>query len=414
MTNEEQQRIGILAGSAFSPGASIKEKDVFAGRTGQIRRVIDAITQDGKSVLIYGERGVGKTSLANVIDSIYLSVANARIFAPHINCDTEDTFNSVWTKVITEKDTARPTAGLSESVSAEVDEIIDSAAGNLTPHHVKLIADVVTQTHLLIPIIDEFDRIQDEYAISLFADTIKYLSDRTRNTTVMLVGVGDTVDDLIAEHQSIERALEQVLMPRMNAPEAEEILTKGASATGVMFSPDASSLIVSLAQGLPHYAHLLGLNATRAAVDDASWIVMDRHVETATQAAIAGGQQGLLRAYHSATSSPRRDNLYRQVLLACALAKTDQLGYFAAADVRGPMSRIMKKPYDIPSFSQHLKGFCESDRGAVLQRIGGERRLRFRFTNPLLQPFVVINGLKEGLVDKEDVRGLFRMGPDQS
>ena len=412
MDKEEQNRIGLIAGRAFTPGSSIKERDVFSGRTSQIRRVIDAITQEGKSALIYGERGVGKTSLANVIDDFYLSVANARIFAPHIACDSEDSFHDIWMKVVGEKDRKRPSVGLSEQVSTEVDEIIHAAGGKLTPHDIRSIADVIAQTHLFIPIIDEFDRLKDPYAIALFTDTIKYISDHTQNTTLILVGVGDTVDDLISEHRSVERALEQVLMPRMTAKESAMILAKGSDTTGVKFSDDAAALIVSLAKGLPHYTHLLGLHATRAAVDQGSWLVLDRHVEAATESSIVGSQQSLRRAYHTATTSPRPDNLFKQVLLACALSETDELGYFAAADVRSPMSKIMGKPYDIPSYSQHLKQFCTEDRGQVLQKIGPDRKTRFRFNNPLLQPFVVLNGIKDGFIAKEDVRGLFQIGPD--
>ncbi len=407
MEKHDRDRIGLVAGSAFTPGAPVKHKDVFAGRINQVRRIIDAIRQDGKSVLIYGERGVGKTSLANVIDDFFLSVANARIFAPHIACDAGDSFNAIWTKVLAEKDRSRSTAKLPDAVSDAIDLILNEAGGELTPHHVKLIADEVTSTHLMVPIIDEFDRVSDEATVALFTDTIKYLSDHTVGTTLILVGVGDTIDDLVAEHQSVERALEQVLMPRMSAQESFEILAHGEQTTSVRFTGDARKLIVSLAQGLPHYTHLLGLHATRAAVDDSSWDIKEAHVEAAVKSAIDGSQQSLLRTYHTATTSPRKDSLYRQALLACALAKTDELGYFAAADVREPMSKIMGKPYDIPSYSQHLKAFCGERCGHVLQTHGAGRRTRFRFANPLVQPFVVMNGLKNGHVGKGDVLGLF-------
>lgn len=87
MEPEQQNRIDLIAGDVYRPGTSIKALDVFAGRKPQIRQVMDTISQEGRSVLIYGERGVGKTSLANVIEHLYRSVKNARIFAPHIACD---------------------------------------------------------------------------------------------------------------------------------------------------------------------------------------------------------------------------------------------------------------------------------------------------------------------------------------
>jgi hypothetical protein len=37
----------------------------------------------------------------------------------------------------------------------------------------------------------------------------------------------------------------------------------------------------------------------------------------------------------------------------------------------------------------------------VLQKRGPKRRFRFRFRNPLLQPFVIMHGLHDGYIDLE-------------
>jgi hypothetical protein len=103
--------------------------------------------------------------------------------------------------------------------------------------------------------------------------------------------------------------------------------------------------------------------------------------------------------------SPRRENLYAQVLLACALARCDDLGYFAAADVRKPMSRIMGRSYEIPAFSRHLNDFCEATRGPILTKIGTRRRFRFRFITPLMQPYVIMKGLGSGLIQWPSLTG---------
>ncbi len=123
-------------------------------------------------------------------------------------------------------------------------------------------------------------------------------------------------------------------------------------------------------------------------------------VRVAVGMAVSKAQQSIIGAYHTATSSPR-ETLFPQVLLACALAKKNNLGYFSAVDVRKPMSKIMGKPYDIPSFSRHLNIFCEETRGPILQRTGQKKRYRYRFDNPMMEPFVTMNGLAEGLITED-------------
>jgi hypothetical protein len=77
--------------------------------------------------------------------------------------------------------------------------------------------------------------------------------------------------------------------------------------------------------------------------------------------------------------------------------------YFASVDVRQPLSAVMKRQNDIPAFSQHLNAFCEEARGPILQRIGTTRRFRFRLVNPLMQAFVIMDGIKMGFTTEKSV-----------
>jgi hypothetical protein len=119
-----------------------------------------------------------------------------------------------------------------------------------------------------IIIIDEFDRIEDSDVRVKMADTIKTLSDNAIRTNLILVGVADSVDDLIGDHPSIERAIKQVPMPRMSKAELPEIVDNGISGCrGLTIQPEARERMADLAQGLPSYTHLLArespLNAAR-------------------------------------------------------------------------------------------------------------------------------------------------------
>ena len=187
-------------------------------------------------------------------------------------------------------------------------------------------------------------------------------------------------------------------MPRMTTDELHEILEKGTGKLEMTIGSDAKKTIATLSQGLPHYTHQLALQAALAALGKHRLDIQKADVKPALQASVANSQQSLQEAYRKAIASPQKDNLYGLVLLACARAKTDSFGYFAAADVRAPMSSIMKKRYDIPSFAKHLNDFCGPVRGSVLRKEGVQRRYRYRFRNPLMPPFVVMKGILDGLI----------------
>jgi Cdc6-like AAA superfamily ATPase len=80
---------------------------------------------------------------------------------------------------------------------------------------------------------------------NLIANTIKNLSDSSSLPTVIAVGVADSVSDLIDEHESIERCLRQIPMPRMNADELKEIIEKRLPRLAMKIRPDALAYIVA-------------------------------------------------------------------------------------------------------------------------------------------------------------------------
>jgi Cdc6-like AAA superfamily ATPase len=331
-----------------------------------------------------------------------------------VNCDAGVTFSSLWHNIfrkLTFKEGA-PRAGFTPPVDA--DKVADDLlAESVTPDDVRYMFEQLAKSTVVI--IDEVDRINEPEITTRLADTIKTLSDHSVSATLVLVGVADSVDGLIAEHLSIERALMQVPMPRMSPAELNEIMEKGFPKLRMSIADEAKKQIAQLSQGLPHYTHLLALHAAQHAVTNDRLSVDLEDVQAATRLAVDQAQQSVVRAYHKATSSPR-GNLYAQVLLSCALAPTDDLGYFSSSEIREPMSTIMGKPYDIPAFSRHLNDFCESTRGPVLQRTGYPRRYKFRFINPLLGPYVIMNGLKKGLITEEmliAIRSSSSSGPEQ-
>ncbi len=56
--------------NVFSPGQEIQEPQRFAGRKRNIEQAIKALARPGASILVYGERGVGKSSFVEMVKLI--------------------------------------------------------------------------------------------------------------------------------------------------------------------------------------------------------------------------------------------------------------------------------------------------------------------------------------------------------
>ena len=286
---------------AFSPSAPIKRLDLFAGRAEQLTYVAEALAEPGQHVVIYGERGVGKTSLATVCTDILAPARNISN-AVKINCQSSDNFGSIWRKVLNEVAVISrvPTFGFGKG---DRRTIISSAsqylanAKDITPDSVRTGAKALTQSATLAIFLDEFDRVDDAATHRLFADLLKTLSDEIIPATIVLVGVANNVDELVREHASIERALVQVHMPRMSTLELSDIVQKGLKSVDMRAEQSAMEQITMLSQGLPHYTHLLAQNAAVSAVMENSDCIKLSDVGNAIKTAIKGAQESIRDLY---------------------------------------------------------------------------------------------------------------------
>lgn len=399
---EEARRLRALeVASAFRPSAPVDQRDLLAGRTEQLETVFEVLRELGQHAVIYGERGVGKTSLSKVIAKVVNGFGTLSVY---ITCDGSDDYSSVWAKVFDEIRIERVTTGVGfrPEEQRSFDSIKDLTGGKYKPNDVRGLLKQLSQRQRLAIFLDEFDQIQDTKTRGLMADTVKTLSDQAVDATLVLVGVADSVDQLISEHQSVERALHQVLMPRLLSSELRQIVLRALRTHEMEIQESALAKIVALSQGLPHYTHLVGQYAAINAVLAERRVVLPEDVLEAVKRAISKTQQSTQALYLEAVSSAQK-TLFAEVICACALAKRDELGYFSPADVRGPLGDILGRKVEMGNFVRHLNALTEDSRGPLLDVKGLSRRFRYRFTNPLMQPFVVMKGIADGLIDSNKI-----------
>jgi hypothetical protein len=389
----------LECGRVFNPGSPLNERALFAGRSDQMDKIVHAVSQRGYHAILYGERGVGKTSLSKVLRE-YLDNVGKNIVMSGVNCDASDDFSSLWSKafrdvVITQ---AKPGIGLT-ATKIEFPE-------RIAPNDVTRALTAIGDRHKMVIIFDEFDRIKDKATTVMMADTIKALSDRGLQCTILLIGVAESVDELIQEHNSIERVLVQVHLSRMTDDEVKEIITKGLSRLAMEIRNDALSAAATLCQGLPYVTHLLALHSAREALKDRHSIIGLEHIQRGVRQSLSHCQQSVISAYFSAVSSHQPGNIFKEVLAACSMAQCDNLGYFTAAAVREPLRIVTGRNYDILNFSRHLNEFSKTERGPVLQRAGKIGRVRYRFVSPLIKTYAIMRSVADGILTNDSIAAI--------
>nr|WP_295834771.1 AAA family ATPase [uncultured Azospirillum sp.] len=389
--------------SLFS-GAPIAEEELFAGRASEVRRILEAVLDRSRHVLLYGERGVGKTSISNVFWRRYNKTLQT-VIAARVQADPSDDFTSLWLKALEEIQTTAHHIGKSELIDVKSDY------DHLTPDIIRRELSCTKPNAIPIIIIDEFDKLTDLNARELTANVIKSLHDYSINATIVIVGVSEDVSSLISDHASIRRALAQIKLERMSRLELNEIIDKRLKLTPMKISNDARWMIVTLSRGLPYFTQMLGKFSAQSAASNQRILIDVDDVDAAMERFIEEEDQSFQDNYRAATESNQAENFFSQVLLACALARTDDSGFFTPTDVIEPLNAILSKKKRHAHFQRHLTEFISDKRGNVLIRRGTERQYRYRFRDPMMQPYVIIKGIRSGMIGKESK--YFLIQPDQ-
>ncbi len=351
--------------------------------------IIDVVFQKGCHAILYGERGVGKTSFANILkDKVFSRSQGMKVVKR--SCTSSHNYKLIWQHVFDDFQIG----------GKESSEYINDATN---AYDIKKLFEQFPAHQKPVIIIDEFDRVKDEFTYVQMADTIKQLADYASNATLIIVGVGDSVHDLFGGHPSIHRNIRQKQMPKMTKEELRQVINKRLPILGMEIPDEIEDRIVSLSQGFPGYTHLICQNAFRSSVFHERMDVNAIDLTKAISRSVDLAEETVKNAYLRAVRSTKPNHQYREAILAFALTETNEKGYFKAKDVKEPFSKITKKPMDIPNFARHLQEFQDKERGPVLLREGKPKSYEYRFLDPLLRPYAILSGIQSGLIQASDL-----------
>jgi uncharacterized protein len=315
----------------LSPTTPIRSPSQLRGREKLLEDIRRALVQPGRHIFIHGDRGVGKTSLAQTAGLEHQSNDRSLIF---LGCDNASTFYKVAQNIArrlapgendptVSKVTRSGKLGIGFKIlTGEAQQTVER--GGIPSFG--SIDDAITVINYLasqrpdppVIVIDEFDRIRDPADRMLFADFIKQVGDQSVPVKLVFCGIGTSLDELLDAHHSCYRYLTAVPLERLGYQPRLEIIRSAAEAFGLVMEETSQYRIAMISDGFPHYVHLLTEKLLWEVFVDPKEIATTepRHYSAAVAAAVVDIEPHLKAMYEKASQKYKAD--YEHVLWAVA------------------------------------------------------------------------------------------------
>lgn len=381
--------------NVFTPHQPISSLGLFWGRQREVQKLIEHINTPGQHALLYGDRGVGKSSLANIVCELVLSkITKGKFYQKR--CDSSDTFETIIAAAVRDAGVEPLKDGYSNhgSVVAEGgvkapfvtgkikvsdDSTETFSKPNISPSFVAALLSKVTG----LLMIDEADAIASDADKTKLAELIKLLSDSGSPFKILVVGISETGDKLTGGHLSVQRCLKETKLDRMKGDELSMIIREGAKKLKLDFDGTVSQTIVRLSAGYPHFTHLLALKCAENAIAEARGVIGEQHLQAALDSAVEDAEGGLRRRYDNATRSHNTD-MYNKVIHAAATIPRVE---FSAETLRAAIEKLTGEKITQGSLANYLNRLVGDDESAIFHR---QAKGVYRFADPRMPSFVKI------------------------
>ena len=349
--------------AAFTPSQPVVDRRMFAGRNPVLGAMIASIEDQKLHLVIYGPRGIGKTSLVHMLAE---AGREARYIVHYSSCGAASNFQETFRGAAAEipllfHSAYGPTTEEAEAGSTFADLL---PKGAFSPRQFGDLCAKLTGTRVLV-VLDEFDRAEASDFRRELAELIKILSDRSVRVQLVIAGVAADIAELVEHIPSIRRNVLAVRVPLMDEEETREMIGMGERASGLMFDAPARDFLVRIACGWPYIASLICHHSGLAAIEAARTTVVAGDVSAALEGSLhelAGriAKPTLLRV------ETLKDEGMSKLLTILAGAALRAGGEFELADI----DAIAGKSADAAG-AKRLVAQLASDRGLVRQQEEG-------------------------------------------
>lgn len=370
----ELARRQLALRDALGASQPVIAREGFAGRHDAMRMLINAVEQQRVHVVIYGERGIGKTSLSHVFAE---TARQARYLVIYVSCSTESQFAELFRAVSRRIPRIFHSSVLPNSPEAEKGDNFDMMLPEVFgPRELADLLAGVVGTRVLI-VLDEYDRVADSAFRRDVAELIKNLSDRAARVQLVLTGVAQNLDELIGFAPSIRRNIIGLPMRPLEGAEVADVLRLGERAAGLRFADDAISMIEAVAGGSPYLVRLLGHQAGMVALNSRKPVVTGPDCSHAIEQVLADWTESLPRRVQASLARDDARNAW-PLLVSAARAGSTADGWFNTEDLLAAMGA---DPSAAPAVTRELERFTEP--GGLVERYNdGNGGFRYRFGFP--------------------------------
>ncbi len=277
-------QIRVRLRGAYTPVQPVSDRRLFAGRTKVLTSLIRSIEDEKLHAVLYGERGLGKTSLLNVLAG---TARDARYRVVFITCGAGSNFDETFRAIadgipLLFHRQYGPTAP-----EAEDGATFGSLIGP-EPVTVRTASDILAKVDgaRVLVILDEFDVARSDEFRRDIAEFLKSLSDRAVRVQVVIAGVLANLTELTANAPSVQRNLAALKIPKMTAAEIRALVKNGEPIGGVVFEDGAVNGVIIRCIGYPYLASMLCHRSALVALEHGRATVSAADVAMATGEAI--------------------------------------------------------------------------------------------------------------------------------
>jgi len=328
--NLEREEFVTILHTHLSPTAPIQSEEHLFGRSKQLQLIEQALCAPGRSIFVYGDRGVGKTSLAHTVAYSQQSANHEPVL---LACSPHTTFAGLLTDTIAALQGPK-SSGLKTVQTAKLAyqgigvELSRSQQNDSpSPHSFSDLNSIVSalmqvisarQHESTVVVVDEFDRIASDEERSHFADFIKQIGDQRLPVRFVFCGVAESMQKLLGTHGSCYRYLEGIELRGLSYDARYEIIDAAAKAFNVVVGDRPRHRIAAISDGFPHYVHRMCEHLFWQMFNDplpCSTPTID-HYRQAVAESVLGIEQHLKVTYEKATM--KNASGYEEVLWAIA------------------------------------------------------------------------------------------------